>query len=81
MASTFPIKRINFFGRATKICMQNANGPCPLLAIANVLSLRNELKLPSGLREISQVREADSLHMLSLLLILNLKWCQPPAQL
>ena len=36
---------------------QNLNGPCPLLAIANVLSLRNELKLParlSGVREVSQ---------------------------
>lgn len=34
--------------------MQNINGPCPLLAIANVLSLRNELKLPSGIRSITQ---------------------------
>jgi hypothetical protein len=34
--------------------MQNKNGPCPLLAIANVLSLRNELKLPVGVRDITQ---------------------------
>ena len=49
------IKRIHFFGRSVKIVMQNENGPCPLLAIANVLSLRNELKLPAGIREITQV--------------------------
>lgn len=49
------VKRISFFGRSVKIVMQNENGPCPLLAIANVLSLRNELKLPSGIREITQV--------------------------
>jgi hypothetical protein len=49
------VKRINFFGRSVKIVMQNENGPCPLLAIANVLSLRNELKLPAGIREITQV--------------------------
>jgi hypothetical protein len=36
--------------------MQNKNGPCPLLAIANVLSLRNELKLPAGIRDITQAR-------------------------
>jgi hypothetical protein len=36
--------------------MQNKNGPCPLLAIANVLSLRNELKLPAGVRDITQAR-------------------------
>lgn len=49
------VKRIKFFGRSIKIVMQNENGPCPLLAIANVLSLRNELKLPAGAREITQV--------------------------
>ncbi|WIA22806.1 hypothetical protein OEZ85_001200 [Tetradesmus obliquus] len=52
--SSYVVKRIDFFGRQVKICMQNKNGPCPLLAIANVLSLRNELKLPAGVRDITQ---------------------------
>lgn len=51
----FHIKRIRFFDRSVKIVMQNENGPCPLLSIANVLSLRSELKLPVGIREITQV--------------------------
>jgi hypothetical protein len=50
----YQVKRVEFFGRSVKVCLQNANGPCPLLAIANVLSLRNELKLPSGGADISQ---------------------------
>eukprot|EP00882_Tetradesmus_deserticola_P022042 GHRQ01023923.1.p2 GENE.GHRQ01023923.1~~GHRQ01023923.1.p2 ORF type:complete len:194 (+),score=70.73 GHRQ01023923.1:291-872(+) len=52
--SSYAVKRIEFFGRQVKICLQNNNGPCPLLAIANVLSLRNELKLPAGVRDITQ---------------------------
>eukprot|EP00775_Hariotina_reticulata_P007703 gene7703-7902_t len=31
----YAVKRIDFFGRSVKIVMQNINGPCPLLAIAN----------------------------------------------
>ncbi|GBF89509.1 hypothetical protein Rsub_02081 [Raphidocelis subcapitata] len=51
------VKRIKFFGRSVSIVLQNLNGPCPLLAIANVLSLRNELKLPQDAgREVSQER-------------------------
>jgi hypothetical protein len=46
---------VQFFGRSVKVVMQNENGPCPLLAIANVLSLRNELNLRAGAREVTQV--------------------------
>ncbi|XP_022018191.1 ubiquitin carboxyl-terminal hydrolase MINDY-2 [Helianthus annuus] len=38
-------KPIRFFGNITPIILQNENGPCPLLAICNILSLRNELRL------------------------------------
>ena len=31
-----------------RIILQNANGPCPLLAIWNALILKGELTLPSG---------------------------------
>lgn len=38
--------------------VQDVNGPCPLLAIANVLLLRNQIQLPPGVGEVSQVRRA-----------------------
>ncbi|KAL2902290.1 Ubiquitin carboxyl-terminal hydrolase MINDY-1 [Bienertia sinuspersici] len=47
-------KTIQFFGRTTPIILQNDNGPCPLLAICNVLLLRNQLNLNSDITEVSQ---------------------------
>mmetsp|Transcript_8175 Transcript_8175/g.23462 ORF Transcript_8175/g.23462 Transcript_8175/m.23462 type:complete len:243 (+) Transcript_8175:272-1000(+) len=54
--TSYAIKRTRFFGRDVPIILQNENGPCPLLAIANVLLLRNVLQLPSGAQDISQSR-------------------------
>ncbi|KAJ4712926.1 protein FAM63A-like [Melia azedarach] len=47
-------KSIQFFGRTTPIILQNDNGPCPLLAICNVLLLRNNLNLSPDTGEVSQ---------------------------
>lgn len=47
-------KTIQFLGRTTPIVLQNDNGPCPLLAICNVLLLRNQLSLSSDIAEVSQ---------------------------
>nr|XP_043628471.1 ubiquitin carboxyl-terminal hydrolase MINDY-1-like [Erigeron canadensis] len=47
-------KVIQFFGRDTPIILQNDNGPCPLLAICNILLLRNNLSLSSDVAEVSQ---------------------------
>ncbi|KAJ8426691.1 hypothetical protein Cgig2_016841 [Carnegiea gigantea] len=47
-------KTIQFFGRSTPIVLQNDNGPCPLLAICNVLLLRNQLNLGPDISEVSQ---------------------------
>ncbi|XP_023764568.1 uncharacterized protein LOC111913070 isoform X2 [Lactuca sativa] len=47
-------KLIQFLGRNTPIILQNDNGPCPLLAICNVLLLRNNLNLSSDVGEVSQ---------------------------
>mmetsp|Transcript_10793 Transcript_10793/g.19685 ORF Transcript_10793/g.19685 Transcript_10793/m.19685 type:complete len:1587 (-) Transcript_10793:243-5003(-) len=41
---TFKVKRVCYNGREVPIFLQNKNGPCPLLAISNILSLRNELR-------------------------------------
>uniref|UniRef100_A0A7S2S4U5 MINDY deubiquitinase domain-containing protein n=1 Tax=Mucochytrium quahogii TaxID=96639 RepID=A0A7S2S4U5_9STRA len=48
------IKRIQFLNRQACICLQNENGPCPLLALVNVLLLRGTLELrPADRTEIS----------------------------
>ncbi|XP_042948829.1 uncharacterized protein LOC122281428 isoform X2 [Carya illinoinensis] len=47
-------KLIQFLGRTTPIVLQNDNGPCPLLAICNVLLLRNNLNLSPDTVEVSQ---------------------------
>ncbi|KAJ7944848.1 Protein FAM63A [Quillaja saponaria] len=47
-------KLIQFLGRSTPIVLQNDNGPCPLLAICNVLLLRNNLTLAPDITEVSQ---------------------------
>ncbi|XP_014521236.1 uncharacterized protein LOC106777924 isoform X1 [Vigna radiata var. radiata] len=47
-------KTIHFLGRTTPIVLQNDNGPCPLLAICNVLLLRNNLNLSPDISEVSQ---------------------------
>ncbi|KAK8970674.1 hypothetical protein KSP40_PGU006537 [Platanthera guangdongensis] len=41
----YKTKVVQFLGRFTPIVLQNENGPCPLLAICNVLLLRNSNNL------------------------------------
>ncbi|CBI34769.3 unnamed protein product, partial [Vitis vinifera] len=47
-------KVVQFLGRTTPIILQNENGPCPLLAICNVLLLKNNLNLSPDIAEVSQ---------------------------
>ncbi|CAN4127490.1 unnamed protein product [Withania somnifera] len=47
-------KVIQFLGRTTPVILQNDNGPCPLLAICNVLLLKNNLSLSPDIPEVSQ---------------------------
>ena len=49
----FRLKHIRFFGRNCSIICQNENGPCPLLAIANVLILQNRIVIKSDRNIIS----------------------------
>ena len=42
-------------GRRLPIVLQAANGPCPLLAIANVLLLRGQITLPVNAPDVSEV--------------------------
>ena len=50
----FELKTIPFLGRDVSVILQNANGPCPLLAIANVLLLRNTIRLPATCVEVTR---------------------------
>ena len=53
---SFPVQRIAFGGRTgVPVLMQNANGPCPLLALCNILFLRGALELGAGATEVAQV--------------------------
>jgi hypothetical protein len=44
---SFATKTIPFFGIERTILLQNENGPCPLLAIANCLILTNRITFPN----------------------------------
>jgi len=44
----YRLKKIKFRDRPCHILLQNENGPCPLLAAANVLLLKDSITLPSG---------------------------------
>lgn len=49
------LREINFFGARRTVVMQSANGPCPIIAIANALLLRDQLpsisRLPAGRKD------------------------------
>jgi len=46
--SIYHVKWVKFCGSTTAIVMQNQNGPCPLLAIANILLLQAKIRLTAG---------------------------------
>lgn len=46
--SIYQVKWTRFGNKNVPIITQNENGPCPLLAIANCLTLRHQLKLQPG---------------------------------
>ncbi|KAJ3672427.1 hypothetical protein LUZ60_007148 [Juncus effusus] len=52
----YKTKVVQFLGRTTPIVLQNENGPCPLLAICNVLLLRNVINLSVDESEVNQQR-------------------------
>jgi hypothetical protein len=60
--SVHPVKRMDFLGRNVGVCLQNENGPCPLLALANVLLLRGALELH---KDTSQVTSAQLIELIA----------------
>lgn len=52
----YKTKIVQFLGRSVPIILQNDNGPCPLLAICNVLLLRNNVNLSPDITEVASSR-------------------------
>eukprot|EP01138_Halocafeteria_seosinensis_P003193 gb/GECG01003267.1/.p1 GENE.gb/GECG01003267.1/~~gb/GECG01003267.1/.p1 ORF type:complete len:551 (+),score=89.90 gb/GECG01003267.1/:1-1653(+) len=50
----YPVKRIPYFQRMVPILCQNENGPCPLLAICNVLLLRGSANINADMSYITE---------------------------
>ena len=50
---SFPCKRIAYNNREVPVLMQNENGPCPLLALSNVLLLRGSITIHADISTIS----------------------------
>ncbi|KAI9800463.1 MAG: hypothetical protein M1833_003349 [Piccolia ochrophora] len=68
---TYQVKHIHWVDtsqstspRKSPILVQNANGPCPLLALVNALTLSTPPNITSGLVETLRVREQVSLGLL-----------------
>eukprot|EP01116_Phalansterium_solitarium_P010624 TRINITY_DN2562_c0_g1_i1.p1 TRINITY_DN2562_c0_g1~~TRINITY_DN2562_c0_g1_i1.p1 ORF type:complete len:691 (+),score=159.36 TRINITY_DN2562_c0_g1_i1:99-2171(+) len=51
---SYRLKRIEFHGKRLAVVLQDENGPCPLIAIANILLLQGKLKLHDDYAGISQ---------------------------
>ena len=69
-SETYPIKHIRWLDsssrevRTSPILIQNKNGPCPLLALVNALTLSTTLNINTALIETLRVREQVSLGLL-----------------
>ena len=69
-SETYPIKHITWMDpitgspRTSPIMVQNANGPCPLLALVNALTLSTPANANTALVETLRVREQVSLGLL-----------------
>jgi hypothetical protein len=50
--SIYPLKTGTFAGVPVTFLLQGANGPCPLLAICNILLLRRQLTVSTGIKDI-----------------------------
>jgi hypothetical protein len=58
-AEEFRLKPIEFLGSRLSILCQNENGPCPLLAIANVLILRGMIRFHPDIRSATLAEVVD----------------------
>lgn len=61
MDNVYHVKWIGWNSKKTPIITQNSNGPCPMLAITNVLLLRGKISLPEGCEVVSSEQLLENL--------------------
>ena len=59
--SVYHVKWVKFKGQDVGIVTQNENGPCPLLAIMNVLLLQQRVQFPASLQMVTSQQLLDYL--------------------
>ena len=59
----FQVKWIGWRSNRVPIITQNSNGPCPMLAIANILLLRGKMELQDGCEMVSSEQLIERLGM------------------
>ena len=67
MDNVYHVKWIGWNKKKVPIVTQNANGPCPMLAIANVLLLRGKMTLDDGVEIVSSEQLLEYLGKLTLM--------------
>ena len=63
LGNIFQVKWIGWRSNSVPIITQNSNGPCPMLAIANILLLRGKMELPDGCEMVSSGQLIEHLGM------------------
>ena len=61
MDNVYHVKWIGWNSKKTPIITQNSNGPCPMLAITNVLLLKGKISLPEGCEVVSSEQLLENL--------------------
>jgi len=61
MDNVYHVKWIGWNSNKTPIITQNSNGPCPMLAITNILLLRGKIALPDGCEIVSSEQLLENL--------------------
>ncbi|RMX65783.1 hypothetical protein KXD40_004627 [Peronospora effusa] len=64
MDEAYAVKQTQFLGKSVSYVCQNLNGPCPLLAIANVLLLRGQLTLEGIVEPRGYVNASNLMHLI-----------------
>lgn len=59
----YAVKNVTFLGKPVTVVCQNVNGPCPLLAICNVLLLRGHLTILDRVSPGGLISAHDLLHV------------------
>lgn len=65
--SGYRVKRVEYLSKGVTIIQQNENGPCPLIAIANILALRGNITIDSkdNIVNVDKIIDKISLYLYS----------------